>query len=146
MSLEILVPLKVTAREGKVIVGPYRRVTKHYYLALGFMAPDELSVRWELHLLVDTNGVLGRDEGVATIAGPKTLARYRGDWRRMRVEAASRGLKGRLYIPPWGIPMILPERSGPVEEPIMTLMSFFGLERARDLLRDLASRATIIEV
>jgi len=146
MRLRIFVPLKVITGTSKQIIGPYRHLAGHYYLALGFNAPDETSVRWELHVLSDPYSILGGwDRGAASILGYKTLVKYEGDPKPLKRALTHAGARGTLHLAPWGIPLLIVADVGPLNEKTKALMHMFGLSGARRFLDSLAEDTEIIE-
>ncbi|MCE4627640.1 MAG: hypothetical protein F7C34_00620 [Desulfurococcales archaeon] len=144
-GIEVVIPLKIITGEAKQIIGPYTKIGAHYYLALGFVAPDEISVRWELHLLTDPDGVIESPEGVATILGYKAIVPARYDWKALRRAAPNYGVKGSLYASPRRMPLLRVASISPVAEPVRSLLVLYGLEGARKLLRDLSGKIRIVE-
>ena len=139
----IIVPLRIVTGSAKQIIGPYARVEKHYYLALGFNLPDPLSPRWELHILADPGEALEADEGLASILGFKALVKYECLRDLLGREASP---KLRVYFPPWGIPLILVEEVEEVPQPVIDTMIMYGLSEAEKLLRQARERVEVEEV
>ena len=145
-EIEIVMPLRIVTGEAKQIIGPYERIREHYYLALGFVAPDEISVRWELHVLTDPDGAITSPNGVATILGYKAIVQARYDWKGLRRAAPNYGIRGSLYTSPKRLPLLRVANVSPVPEPLRSLMELYGLRGARRLLKDLSGKVRIVEV
>ncbi|MCE4619555.1 MAG: hypothetical protein F7C33_00860 [Desulfurococcales archaeon] len=137
--LKIRIPLKVTANRAKTIAGPYTHLKDNVYLLLSLVSTGA-TVRWEPHLLVDRMGLLDR-EGISVATGPVVLVNYEGDRRRLLEELQA--ILGRVYIPPWGFPLILVFETSPPSNEVMMALHIAGSEKASRALRLLKERLSI---
>ena len=102
-------PLRVVARERKVVVGPYRRLGGSYHLALGLEVPVPYRPRWVLHVLADPKGLL-RDEGVAEVLGYRAMIKHECLHKAAK-RLAPAPLRSFLWVPGWGVPLVVVEEA-----------------------------------
>jgi len=142
---EVRVPLRVRPKRSKTILGPYARVTGHYYILLSLVPSGSAGYRWEPHIIVDRAGTLQAEEGVAVVSGPVVLFQYKG-LRDAVEEAVREGCIRHYHLAPWGVPGILAlEARSPDEEELKALREA-GFEGAARLARELARHTRILEV
>jgi len=137
--LRIRIPLKVTANRVKTIAGPYIHLKDNVYLLLSLVSTGS-SARWEPHLLVDRMGLLGK-EGISIATGPVVLVGYEGNRRSLLEELQA--ILERVYIPPWGFPLILVFEASPPSDEVMMALHVAGLEKASRALLLLKERLNI---
>jgi hypothetical protein len=141
----VLVPAKVVSSTAKIIIGPYRRIEKHYYAALGFNLPSPIHPRWELHLLIDTENNIRGESGVAEILGFKAILKYEC-LKHILPSPVKFKVRGRIHLPPWGIPALLVEEVRQPPQDYLAVMLEYGLKGAEQLLQTVAGKLRIREV
>jgi len=145
VDAEVRVPLRVRPKRSKTVLGPYARVTGHYYILLSLVPSGSAGYRWEPHIIVDRAGTLQAGEGVAVVSGPVVLLEYKG-LRDAMERAVREGCIRHYHLAPWGAPGILAlDARGPDEEEWRALREA-GLEGAGLLARELARHTRIVEV
>ncbi len=142
---KIIIPLRVTSSGAKALVGPYVRVDPSYHLMLNLVVPDPFTARWELHVVSDPNVKLKGDRGIAAVEGPKSLVKHEC-LTSILGEAPTFKLKGKLYIAPWGLPIVIADRVFEVPEEARTVLVEYGLSSAERILEYLAEHIVIEKV
>ena len=137
--LRVRIPLKVTVNRVKTIAGPYTHLKENVYVLLSLVSTGS-SIRWEPHLLVDRMGLLGK-EGISITTGPLVLVNYEGDRKALLEELQP--VLGRVYIPPWGFPLLLVFEASPPSDEVMMAFHIAGLEKANMALRLLKEKLNI---
>ena len=103
--IKIYIPLKILASKIKTIVGPTIHIEKHYYLTLSLVTPDPFKPRWEPHIIIDKNKLIGED-GFYKITGYVTLIKTEGLDAYMK-HLVKNKLVGNYHLAPWGTPALV---------------------------------------
>jgi len=142
--IKIYIPLKILSSKIKTIVGPTIHVEKHYYLTLSLVTPDPFKPRWEPHIIVDRNRLIGGD-GFYKITGYVSLVRAEELDAYMK-HLVKKKLVGNYHLAPWGTPALI---ALAVQEPLKIEETALLENKAHLILKTLKKDKelfTIIEI